>query len=64
MSKDSYIVIEKDLIYIQCVECYKRNKRGSLWPACNGYGGNIKCKCGNVIHEDKTERRDENGDKG
>lgn len=56
MSENSYIVIEGDVVYLQCRECYKENQLGSFWPASNGYGPNVKCKCGRVIHENCDEK--------
>lgn len=61
MSENSYIYVEQGLIYIQCAECYKKNRQGSFWPAANGYGGNVKCKCGRIIHQEPEE---DDGDEG
>jgi len=59
-SENSYIVVDGEempenerKIYFQCLECHKKNGRGYLWLARNGYGAyDILCKeCKRLIHD-------------
>lgn len=59
LSKDSYIYFDGEEIpekerkvHIQCINCHKKNKKGKLWQAKNGYGPwNIICPCGEIIYK-------------
>ena len=63
MSEDCYIYWDNDdvkeaerKIYWQCVKCQENNHLGiAKWRAAWGYGNvTIRCKCGNLINENKA----------
>lgn len=63
MSEQCYIYWDDDSvpeherrIYMQCVECFKKNRKGYPWSAFMGYGAaKIVCQCGYVIHQGEDE---------
>lgn len=63
-SKDCFIFWDGDdvpnnerLIHYQCIECHKKNRKGFLWQARNGYGSvDIFCElCKGVIHKNQSK---------
>ena len=46
---------KKRYVYMQCVECYAKNKKGVMWPAVMGYKNRVVCGCGKVIHEGESD---------
>lgn len=65
MSEDSYIYWDDDdipdaerRVYIQCQECYDKNKRGIKWVGELGYGGRVICQCGHVINSGDDDEKD------
>lgn len=69
MKKNCYIYWDNDevprneqKIYIQCEECFKKNRKGFIWGASMLYGHNeIKCSlCHTIIYKRERKKKNEN----